>query len=100
MTWPLEGQTRISGSGMPVGRMTCSAVTPPERLLSNGLGVAETFYVAFLTPAGAAASEILALAVVARLIPMILSLPGVVVAVRGPKLPTAEKVQAELLPAD
>jgi uncharacterized protein (TIRG00374 family) len=68
----------------------------------GGLGLAETFYVAFLTPAGAAASEALALAVVARLIPMILSLPGIVVAVRGPRLPAAEQMQVELeiRPAD
>lgn len=62
----------------------------------GGLGLAETFYVAFLVPAGAAASEVLALAVVARLVPMLLSSPGLVVALRGPKIPAPEQMQAEL----
>jgi len=60
----------------------------------GGLGLAETFYVTFLGQGGAAPSEILALAVVARLIPTILSLPGVAVAVKGAKLPPAEQMGA------
>ncbi len=62
----------------------------------GGLGLAETFYVTFLVPAGAAASEVLALAVVVRLMPMIVSLPGLVVALKGPKLPATEQMQAAL----
>jgi uncharacterized membrane protein YbhN (UPF0104 family) len=62
----------------------------------GGLGLAETFYVTFLTPLGAAASEVLALAVVARLVPMIFSLPGVIVALKGARIPPPEQIQAEL----
>ncbi len=62
----------------------------------GGLGLAETFYVTFFTAVGAGASEMLALAVVARLVPMLYSLPGVVVAMRGPKLPARERMEAEL----
>jgi len=62
----------------------------------GGLGLAETFYVTFFAPAGALPSEVLALAVVARLIPMIVSLPGLVVAMKGAKLPPAEEMAAAL----
>lgn len=62
----------------------------------GGLGLTETFYVTFLTSVGAAASEVLALAVVARLVPMIFSLPGVVVALKGPRIPRPEQMQAEM----
>ncbi len=67
----------------------------------GGLGVAETFYVMFFTPSGSepwtvSASQILALALVARLIPMLVSLPGLVVAVTGPKRPKSSDMQAEL----
>ena len=62
----------------------------------GGLGVAEAFYVTFFVPCGAGVSEALALALVARLIPMICSLPGLAVMLRGPSLPAAEQMQAEL----
>jgi uncharacterized protein (TIRG00374 family) len=62
----------------------------------GGLGLTETFYVLFFTPSGAAASEVVALALAARLIPMLCSLPGLVVALTGPKLPKAADMQAEL----
>jgi len=62
----------------------------------GGLGVAEAFFVTFFSPAGAAPSEILALALMVRLIPMIWSLPGLVVALTGPKRPPAADIQAEL----
>lgn len=66
----------------------------------GGLGVTETFYVTFFSaaggPGGVAASQILALALVARLIPMLVSLPGLVVALTGPKLPKAAQMKAEL----
>jgi len=65
----------------------------------GGLGVAEAFYVAFFVPCGAGVSEVLALALVARLIPMICSLPGLIVMLRGPSLPAAEQMQAELTAA-
>ena len=41
-TWPRAGRTSISGSSRPVGRITCSATTPPARSSSKGAGVAET----------------------------------------------------------
>ena len=62
----------------------------------GGLGVAEAFYVAFFDPSRAGVSEVLALALVARLIPMACSLPGLIVMLRGPSLPAAEEMQAEL----
>ena len=66
----------------------------------GGLGVTETFYVTFFSSAagstGVAASQILALALVARLIPMLVSLPGLAVALTGPKLPKAAQMKAEL----
>jgi uncharacterized membrane protein YbhN (UPF0104 family) len=67
----------------------------------GGLGVAEAFYVAFFVHSGAGVSEVqaLALALVARLIPMICSLPGLVVMLRGPSLPDREQMQAELAAA-
>jgi hypothetical protein len=67
----------------------------------GGLGVAETFYVTFFSPAGGdawqiSATQILALALIARLMPMIWSLPGLFVALRGPKLPDIDQMEAEL----
>ena len=40
--------------------------------------------------------EILALALLARLVPMFWSLPGVLVAVTGPKRPSSAEIEAEL----
>jgi len=65
----------------------------------GGIGVAETLYKSFFVAAGAASSEVLALALVARLTPMIISLPGLWFALRGPSLPDAEQMQAELAAA-
>jgi uncharacterized protein (TIRG00374 family) len=62
----------------------------------GGLGVTEILYVFFFSSAGVAASQILALALVARLIPMLVSLPGLAVALTGPKLPKAAEMKAEL----
>lgn len=62
----------------------------------GGLGLTEAFFVTFFTPAGPSPSEVLALALVARLFPMIVSLPGIVVALTGAKLPKAAQMQAEL----
>ena len=66
----------------------------------GGLGVTETFYVTFFSSAagsaGVAASQILALALVARLLPMLVSLPGLAVALTGPRLPKAAQMKAEL----
>ncbi len=63
----------------------------------GGLGVTETFYVTFFSvAAGADASQVLALALIARVAPMLCSAPGLWVAIRGPSLPPAEQIEAEL----
>ncbi len=59
----------------------------------GGVGLVELLYVAFFD---VGASEVLALALTVRLIPMLCSLPGLVVALTGPKLPRAEQIRAEL----
>ena len=41
-TWVLAGRTSTGGSIRPVGRMTCSAKTPPVCSISQPPGVAET----------------------------------------------------------
>jgi len=62
----------------------------------GGLGVTEMFYITFFTSKSVSASEILVMALAARIIPMICSLPGVIVALKGPKVPSAEQIEAEL----
>jgi hypothetical protein len=41
-TWVATGRISTGGSIRPVGRMTCSAKTPPVRSISQAPGVAET----------------------------------------------------------
>jgi uncharacterized membrane protein YbhN (UPF0104 family) len=72
-------------------------------LTPGGVGVVEGLYIRFFCVGGAGAvaagvtpSEILALAMFARFIPILWGLPGIVVAITGPKLPKAEQMQAEL----
>lgn len=60
----------------------------------GGLGWVEGLYVYYF--AGANASKVFALALLARLIPIFWSLPGILVAVTGPKLPKAEQMRSEL----
>ncbi len=62
----------------------------------GGVGVVETLYVGFFISSTVGASEILALALLARLILIFWSLPGAVVAVTGPKIPKAREMKAEL----
>ena len=62
----------------------------------GGLGVVEFFYLAFFAVGAVSESEVLALALVARFVPMFCSLPGLVVALTGPKLPRTEQIRAEL----
>ena len=62
----------------------------------GGLGVVEFFFLAFFAVGVVSESEVLALALVARFVPMFCSLPGLVVALTGPKLPRAEQIRAEL----
>lgn len=67
-------------------------------IVPGGVGLAETVYItSFVAFAGQ--SEILALALLARLIPMFSALPGVLVAITGPKIPPAEQIQAEMAAA-
>lgn len=65
-------------------------------LTPGGMGVVEAGYVEFFSSAQCGPSTVLVLAMLARLVPMLISLPGLVVAVTGPKLPPADRIQAEL----
>ena len=69
-------------------------------LTPGGIGLVENFYLVFFSygaiGGSANASEVVALALLARLIPILWSLPGALVAVTGPKLPSEEKMEAEL----
>ncbi len=60
----------------------------------GGLGVLEWCFVTFFAAGDASVSEAMALALLARLGPIIVSLPGLVVAVTGPKLPRPESIEA------
>ena len=60
----------------------------------GGVGLIEGLYVGFF--ASVDPSMILALALLARLVQVFWSLPGVIVAVTGPKLPKAAAMEAEL----
>jgi hypothetical protein len=71
----------------------------------GGIGFVEWLYLRFfidqmgkLVQAGAVPnpSEVLALALLARLIPMFWGLPGAIVAVTGPKIPKGEALEAAL----
>ena len=62
----------------------------------GSVGLIESLYLAFFHAAGVSPSEILAFALLARLIPIFWGLPGIIVAVTGAKLPKAETLEAEL----
>jgi len=64
-------------------------------IVPGGVGLAESFFVTFFAAWGGE-SEVLALALLARLVPMFWSLPGVLVAVTGAKRPSAAEIEAEL----
>ncbi len=64
----------------------------------GGVGLVEQLYVLFF--AAVSPSVALALALLARILPMLWGLPGAVVAVTGPKLPKADALEAELGLAD
>jgi glycosyltransferase 2 family protein len=70
----------------------CAAFLPTP----GGVGAVEGAFVFFLSSASCTASEILALALLARLMDIARGLPGVVVAITGPKLPKAGAMEAEL----
>lgn len=65
-------------------------------LTPGGVGLVEAFYVDFFQSPQCGASEILVLAMLARLIPIFWGLPGAVVAVTGARLPKGAAIQAEL----
>ncbi len=65
-------------------------------LSPGGLGVIESLYVKFFAVGAIGASQILPLALLARGIPMFWTLPGLVVAIAGSKLPAAAAMEAEL----
>jgi len=60
----------------------------------GGVGLVEKLYVVLF--ASAAPSAVLALALLARGVQVLCGLPGLVVAVTGPKLPKAQAIEAEL----
>ena len=64
--------------------------------LPGGVGLVEAAYVTFFVTTAVPPSEVLALALVARLAQMFWGLPGAVVAVTGAKVPAAKAMQAEL----
>ena len=88
--------------GLPIAWYEYFLYTPLVYIISaipispGGLGVMEWCFVTFFAAGAATPSEAMALALLARLGPMICSLPGIVVALTGPRLPKAESIQAEL----
>ena len=62
----------------------------------GGAGLVEAFYKFFFVSAAVGNSQVVALALVVRLLDIARGLPGAVVAVSGPKLPATEAMQAEL----
>ncbi len=62
----------------------------------GGVGVVENFFLLFFTAQGANPSQILALALLSRLVPVAWGLPGALVAVQGARLPDKSAMQAEL----
>jgi len=62
----------------------------------GGVGLVEKFYVVFFATATCTPSMIMGLALLGRLVPIFWGLPGLVVALTGPKLPKTEAMQAEL----
>lgn len=60
----------------------------------GGIGLIEQLFLLYF--AAANPNRVLALALLARLIPILWSLPGAVVAVTGPRLPRTEAMEAEL----
>ena len=62
----------------------------------GGVGWVENLFVEFFRATAAALSGIVALAMLARLLPVFWGLPGLVVAITGPKLPKADQMQEQL----
>ena len=67
----------------------------------GGVGLIEGLYVGFFTAAGnVGASQVIAMAMVARILPMLWGLLGIPVLVTGPRLPKTEDMQSELEQAE
>jgi len=62
----------------------------------GGIGLIEECYRLFFVTALVTPSEVVALAMFARLIPIFWGLPGIVVAVTGPRMPRIDTMEAEL----
>jgi len=62
----------------------------------GGVGVIESLYVKFFAVGTIGASQVLALAMLARLIPMIWTLPGLMVALGGTKMPATRIMRQQL----
>lgn len=65
-------------------------------LTPGGLGLVEGLYVGFFVTAAVSSSEVLVLALLARLIPVLWGIPGALVAVTGPRLPKASEMEAQM----
>ncbi|MBN1554435.1 MAG: flippase-like domain-containing protein [Phycisphaerae bacterium] len=62
----------------------------------GGVGWVENLYVEFFAVTAAATSAIIAMAMLARLLPTFWGLPGLIVVITGPKLPKAAQMQEQL----
>ncbi len=62
----------------------------------GGVGLIEQFYLVFFVSAICGPSEVLALALLARLVPIISGLPGGIVAITGTKHPKTSDMEAQL----
>ena len=62
----------------------------------GGVGLIEKFYGLFFVGGPVGASGVLAMAMLARLMPVLWSLPGLAVALSGPRLPKSADLQANL----
>jgi len=62
----------------------------------GGIGVVEGLYVALFVSDTCSSSQVLALALLARAIPMFWGLPGAIVAVTGPRIPKVDVLEHEL----
>jgi len=69
-------------------------------LTPGGLGLVEKFFVVFFVTPLVTASEVVALALLIRVMPVFWSLPGAIVAVTGAKVPKAAEMKTELGLAD
>lgn len=91
--WSLSLSTNWTSYYLYVPLIFTIAAVP---LTPGGLGLVEKFFVVFFATGTVSASEVVALALLARLMPMFWSVPGAVVAVTGAKVPPVTDIQAEL----